>query len=56
MLNVSTFKIIEFQIFFAFGVFNSNNVFDSSLLLNLERVTLGIIETFLDNFEANAKK
>ena len=56
MLNVSTFKIIEFQIFSAFGVFNSNNVFDSSLLLNLERAIWGIIETFLDNFEANAKK
>ena len=56
MLNVSTFKIIEFQLFSAFGVFNSNNIFDSSLLLNLERAIWGILETFLDNFEANSKK
>ena len=56
MLNVSTFKIIEFQIFSAFGAFNSNNIFESSLLINLERAIWGIFETFLDNFEANTKK
>ena len=56
MLNVSTFKIIEFQLFSAFGAFNSNNIFDSSLLLNLERAIWGIIETILDNFDANTKK
>ena len=56
MLNVSTFKIVEFQLFAGFGAFNSNNIFDSSLLLNLERAIWGIIETILDNFEANTKK
>ena len=56
MLDVSTFKIVEFQLFAGFGAFNRNNIFDYSLLLNLERAIWGIIETILDTFEANTKK
>lgn len=37
MLNVSCFKLIEFQLFSLFGIFNNEDFFNSSLLLVLER-------------------
>ena len=56
MLNVSCFKIIEFQLLTLFGIFNSDDFLDASLLLVLERAIWTIIENILDNFEVNTKK
>ena len=56
MLNVSCFKLIEFQLFSLFGIFNNEDFFDSSLLLVLERAIWNIIENILDSFEVNTKK
>ena len=56
MISVSCFKLIEFQLFSIFGIFNNNLVWDSSILLSLERTIWIIIETIIDNFEVNKKK
>lgn len=56
MLNVSCFKLIEFQLFTLFGIFNSNDFLDASLLLILERAIWMIIENIFDNFGVNTKK
>ena len=55
MANVILFKILEFHLFSFFGIFNSDNILDGSLLLNLERAIWMIIENFLDNFNVNKK-
>jgi len=56
MVDFIIFKILEFHIFSFFGIFNSDNILDGSLLLNLERAIWIIIENLLDNFNANKKK
>ena len=55
-LIVSYFKLIEFQIITFYGLYNSNNLFDSSLLLNLERAFWMLIENIIDNFDADRRK
>ena len=53
---LSCFKLIEFQLFSLFGIFNNEDFFNSSLLLVLERAIWNIIENILDSFEAKTKK
>ena len=55
MLNVSCFKLIEFQLFSLFGIFNNEDFFDSSLLLVLERAIWDLIENILESFESIQK-
>ena len=55
MVDFIIFKILEFHLFSFFGIFNSDNILDGSLLLNLERANWIIIENLLDNFNAKKK-